>query len=413
MGSYYQFHDDDRVNALKSFGDALRLSSASGDTKRQSDAFDCLANLDWQNGDYAAGQNHAFESHRLATIRGDLYREARGLRSQAMCWNTLGNYKEGISACARARELLALCGLADGEMDSAIMSSQGEVHRAKTEYAEARKISDQIIQKVSSDKDPFDHAIALFNLTEVDIRLGASREQVEGNIARIKAIFAGMGFKRGETLCALISGDLEMREGNLATAGTLLRRCVQASQGKDGEIMTLALGLLADPERWRFLPAAENWSVIFLVHVLKSGEQLEIHRAFQFLGESFLHHHRDSATATSLFAVALEKFTQMDIHQNRAECTLRLGEIARDEGDAVRAVELWRAARPLFERCSQVKEVAKIDNRLMGIEREMQERHEKSLSNLFAVKAPTDSVGPDEGSEHRRPDEQVQVPVLF
>ncbi|KAJ7744099.1 hypothetical protein B0H16DRAFT_1889694 [Mycena metata] len=408
MGSYYQFHDDDRINARKYFGEALRLSSASGDIKRQSDTCDCLANLEWQNGDYAAGQKQAFESQRLAKVLGDLYREARGLRSEAMCWNSLGNYKEGISACARARELLALCGLADGEMESAIMSSQGEVHRAKTEYAEARKISDQLIQKVSSDKDPFDHAIALFNLTEVDIRLGATREQVEGNIARIKSIFAGMGYLRGETLCNLISGDFEIREGDLSTAGALLRSCVEASRGKDGEIMTLALGLLANPKRWGFLPAADNWSIIFLVHVLKSGEQLEIHRAFQFLGESFWHHHRDTATATSLFAVALEKFTQMDIHQNRAECMLRLGDIARDGGDSVRAIELWTTARPLFERCAQTKEVVKIGNRLTMIEREMQERHEKSLANLRAIKAPMDSLAPGEGNQNP----SKQVPVL-
>ncbi|KAJ7028295.1 hypothetical protein C8F04DRAFT_1266012 [Mycena alexandri] len=46
--------------------DALSVSISSGVIKCHADALDSLANLEWQNGDYAAGQKHAFESQRIA-----------------------------------------------------------------------------------------------------------------------------------------------------------------------------------------------------------------------------------------------------------------------------------------------------------------------------------------------------------
>ncbi|KAJ7028296.1 hypothetical protein C8F04DRAFT_1266013 [Mycena alexandri] len=274
------------------------------------------------------------------------------------------------------------------------MGGLGEVHRAKTEYLEARKINELIFHKYSSGQDPFDHAVALLNLTELDIHLGASGEQVGRNIERIKSMFAKIGYKRGQTLGDLVSGDLQLREANFPIAEKLLRKCVQASQGKDGEILVSALGMLANSERWNFLPSLDNWSIVFLVHVLKSREQLEIHRALQFLGEGFLHRH-ESETAKNLFIVALERFAQMDIHQNRAECMLHLGDISCRGGDWLQAVELWTAARPLFERCSQIKEVAKLDARLAGIKQEEQERCERTLSaiNVSTAVAETRDAG--------------------
>ncbi|KAJ7159763.1 hypothetical protein C8R46DRAFT_1109012, partial [Mycena filopes] len=286
-GSYHQYHDDDRGSARRWYEEALRLSMASGDTKHHSDALDALGNIEWQNGDYAVGQKYAFQSQRLATTLGDLYREARGLRTEAMCWNTLGNYRAGLAACARAQELLALCGLSGGEMDFAVRNSQGEVHWAKTEYAEARAINEQFLRSISWEQEPFDHAITLYNVSSHDIYLGAPKTEIAGNIDKLRSMFATMEYARGATLCDLLAGDLHLREGDFVAAGRFLRRCVAASDGKDGEIITLSLGLLANAKRWRFSPSSDNWSIVFLLHMLKSGQQLPIHKALQLLGETF------------------------------------------------------------------------------------------------------------------------------
>ncbi|KAJ7159793.1 hypothetical protein C8R46DRAFT_374243 [Mycena filopes] len=59
LGGYYQFHDDDRDTARKYYENALSFSISRGTTTRQCDTLDALANLEWQNGDYVAGQKHA------------------------------------------------------------------------------------------------------------------------------------------------------------------------------------------------------------------------------------------------------------------------------------------------------------------------------------------------------------------
>jgi hypothetical protein len=47
---------------------------------------------------------------------------------------------------------------------------------------------------------------------------------------------------------------------------------------------------------------------------------------------------------------------------------LRLGDIAKNQGDHARAGVLWMEARPLFERSLQGNDVAQVDARLLDIE---------------------------------------------
>jgi hypothetical protein len=74
----------------------------------------------------------------------------------------------------------------------------------------------------------------------------------------------------------------------------------------------------------------------------------------------------DYETALSLFTLAVSGFTEIDVHRNRAECMLKLGDIAKLYGDSLKAVEYWERARPLFERSSQGKQLVQIDERLAG-----------------------------------------------
>ncbi|KAJ7429245.1 hypothetical protein FB451DRAFT_1523903 [Mycena latifolia] len=116
--------------------------------------------------------------------------------------------------------------------------------------------------------------------------------------------------------------------------------------------------------------------------------KVDLYKAFQFLGDGFLLQ-GDEVTAHSLFEIALEAFTEMDIHQSRADCMLHLGDIAKQSGDLIKAVELWKHARPLFEQSLQTKEVAKIDTRLAAVDVDLLWQHEKSLQYLRTLNAPT------------------------
>ncbi|KAJ7928322.1 hypothetical protein B0H13DRAFT_1860519 [Mycena leptocephala] len=158
---------------------------------------------------------------------------------------------------------------------------------------------------------------------------------------------------------------LHLREGNSLTAKRILIRSLKASL-EYSQIQTYCLERLGDTSHWGGLDDMSNWTTVFLVHSLKRKEKLEIYKALKFLGDVFLSQN-DEQTAISLFTVALEGFTEMDVHRSRAECMLRLGDISMGHSKPLKAIDFWKRARPLFERSSQAKQVQGINERLAGI----------------------------------------------
>jgi hypothetical protein len=152
-------------------------------------------------------------------------------------------------------------------------------------------------------------------------------------------------------------------EGDMLGAKTVFQHNLSICWGKDSEIFGVCLERLGDVRRWNNPHGMTTWTVMLLAHSLKFKERMGIHKAFQFLGDLFLIE-GDGETAASLFTVALEGFSLMDIHCSRGECMLRLGDIARKQNNLFKAVELWQTARSLFERSSQAKKVENIDERL-------------------------------------------------
>jgi hypothetical protein len=134
-----------------------------------------------------------------------------------------------------------------------------------------------------------------------------------------------------------------------------------------------------------------NWTTVYLAQSIKFKQKLGINKALQFLGDIFLDK-ADEDTAVSLFTVALEGFTSMDVHRSRAECMLRLGDISKGHGDLLKAVESWDAARPLFERSSQAKQVEDIDEKLASVGEGVLEQHRNNLARLMEINAPTGIV---------------------
>jgi hypothetical protein len=134
-----------------------------------------------------------------------------------------------------------------------------------------------------------------------------------------------------------------------------------------------------------------SWTTVYLAHSLKFKEKLGINKALQFLGDIFLAQ-ADEDTAVSLFNVALERFTYMDVHLSRAECMVRLGDIAKGHDDLHKAVEFWDTARPLFERSSQTKQIELIDERLASVGKDVLEQHRMNLAHLMEINAPTGIV---------------------
>jgi hypothetical protein len=89
--------------------------------------------------------------------------------------------------------------------------------------------------------------------------------------------------------------------------------------------------------------------------------------------------------------VALDGFTFMDVHQWRADCMVRIADIWNSHGEVLRAVRLWKAARPLFERSSQNKDIAQIDVKLAMVETSILAHYERQLLQLAELNVPTAS----------------------
>ncbi|KAJ7456154.1 hypothetical protein FB451DRAFT_1183942 [Mycena latifolia] len=389
VSEVYQFIKQDIPRAMYFSQAGLVLSISIGNIDRQAQALRQLAGIEYQTGDYSAAQVHAYESRRLAKISADLYEEAAGLRLEAMCWDFFGHYRHSMSLYQQAAHLLQLCGMSGCELDSTIMSNQADLHRVKSEYVEARDIQTQLLPKL--EHGPHWHDFILVNIAQTDVEMGASKDDVQKNIHAATLRLNATGNTQGLIYCDTIRAALDMREGDLLAAKTLFQKTLEFTWARDSEAASYCLEKLANVRVWSTLVQTSfTQPVTFLVYVFRKKMRLEIHKALQFLGDMYFAE-GDHQTAISLFTVALDGFTQMDVHRSKAECMLRLGDIGKHDGDLLKARELWNKARPLFERSVQTDQVANIDQRLAEISN-IGEANSRPLVHLLDLTAPTESA---------------------
>ncbi|KAJ6572452.1 hypothetical protein DFH09DRAFT_1079656 [Mycena vulgaris] len=175
---------------------------------------------------------------------------------------------------------------------------------------------------------------------------------------------------------------LYLRDGRLSEAKYLFQKSLTRAWGMDVQAVTYCLAKLADIHCWGNIDEiSPSPTIVFLVHSLKLNQKLHIHQALRFLGDLY-QAEGDPHTATNFFNIALEGFTQMDIHRSGGECILRLGDIAGQDGYTATAVELWKTARPLLERSLQAKQVDHIDDRLAVVAPDYPEMQGKPWGGL-------------------------------
>jgi hypothetical protein len=143
---------------------------------------------------------------------------------------------------------------------------------------------------------------------------------------------------------------------------------------------------LADITAWPSLEWQFRWPVTYLGYAYKTKDKLALHKALLCLGDVFIVN-TDEKTAENLYMLALEGFTQMDVHRSRAQCMSHLGDLANKQGHISKAISLWQKAQTLFERSLQAKDVAHIDVRLSAAEK----------VDWEALLEPTTLTAPDQG----------------
>ncbi|KAJ7740283.1 hypothetical protein B0H14DRAFT_3167970 [Mycena olivaceomarginata] len=406
MAFYWRLKTD-LVEAANMCKKCISLAIPTGNRKRHSQALNQLAWIHVQLGKYSLAQMYAYEAQKLARVSGDLYKEAEAIQTQAMSWQDLGHYKQSLSLCISAQSLLDLCGMSGSEANISVMNTQAEVHKCKSEYREAWKIHTKIIQ-ISADRSPNHLAYALLNVAETEVLMDVPKPDVQRKIDLARSTHHYTSSISASSDCTL--GHLHLREKDFSAAQLLFEKVLQ--RDSSAEIQSLCLEGLGNANQWGANYSMFRWTTIFLVHSIKGKQRLQVLKALQFCGDTFLDE-QDEDTAITLFTVALEGFTCMDVHQSRAECMLRLGDIANSHGDWLKAVELWMTARPLFERSSQAKQVQCLDERLACIENDVLEQCKENITRLVELNIPSGNPCDIEDEEQvelsDEPHEQVVV----
>ncbi|KAJ7681536.1 hypothetical protein B0H14DRAFT_3678208 [Mycena olivaceomarginata] len=365
MTTYYYNVKNDCVGAVNMCKRLISVATKTGNTRRHGHGLRKLAWINMRLGIYSVAQMDACESQKLSRVSGDLYGEAEAVHTEAFCWKELGHYKQSLSLSIRAQSLLSFCGMSDSDVNLGIMNTQAEGHKCKSEYSEAWIIQTKILQS-STSRNAYWHAVALLNLAEIAVSIGVQKQDGKGS----------------------------------TNSKETVQKCLELAT-EHNEIKLFCFERLGNASFWDADEMTPGWTTIFLIHSLKLKAKLQVYKALQFLGQIFLTH-KDENTAISLFTVALEGFTYMDVHCSRAECMVRLGDISNRCGDPLKAVEFWNTARPLFERSSQAKEVQCVDERLSHVGSNVLDHHRENIIHLVRLDVPSGNLS------HIKDEEQVE-----
>jgi tetratricopeptide (TPR) repeat protein len=308
---------------------------------------------------------HAKKAHEYAEYVGDVYLQSLSLYFCAQCQALLANFAHAQILLRNARDLLNSCGpaLQGRQADINMRSLEAEMHLWKTEYLEARKIRVSVVSILQPTK--YDAILASLAISLIDITTGVDTklvcQRMDISHCHSQALY-GLAQTHVDYVASRTYAELHLQDGDHSTAHTIFSKCF-ASQGtsRDG------LGCL---ERLADLSTCMNnventlhWAGLFLGLALQYEDKLATFKAFVCFGQIFAAQ-GDEETALSLFDVALDAFTSMDIHRWRAICMVQIADILENQGEIMKSVGLWRAARPLFERCLQAKDVLRIDLKL-------------------------------------------------
>ncbi|KAF8214715.1 hypothetical protein K438DRAFT_1927030 [Mycena galopus ATCC 62051] len=349
--------DSQRATQLRD--QALEISEQCGDLNQQCHVLIQIGWHKWRIGDYSAGNTYAIAAQRLSKLSANLYLEAYAR-----------NYRTSAAQLQRGTDLLYICGMSGGLIAHNITLAQAEIHASKSEHMEARNIFCQIVETTSAEKNSVAYANALVNIGLIDTIIGGAEEDICRNLETATNIFQKDSMY-GIAVCDILQAIIDFRGGKFEKAKVKLRECLHSNWGTYNEGACLCLEHLANIKAWPTNVLDKKSAIIYLAYAHRSQMKLDLHKALLFLGDVFVLNN-DEETATNLYQVALAGFTHMDIHQGRAQCMLRLGDIANKHGHTSESVTFWKAARQLFAQSSLLKDVAQIDSKLATLENTQQ-----------------------------------------
>ncbi|KAJ7257706.1 hypothetical protein C8J57DRAFT_1647405 [Mycena rebaudengoi] len=271
----------------------------------------------------------------ISELIGDKHIVQMAIRMESWCHADVGNLLHAEKLCREAPEQHVI-----GVQLPGILLT-------KTEYQEARGLLLKTLEYRSSCRPPIsDTVICHLNLAVIAIEIGADVGVISHHLDAVRM------------QCTTLVGNIQL-------ARQTLDKCLTSAQKqKDTEITEHCLRLLADIQHGlSSYQETERWAVIYLAFGMTKMNRVTTTKALRCIGD-LLVIDGDNDTALSLFMVALDSFTFMDIHRDRADCMIRMAAIFEQRTEIRKTVDLLQRAHPLYERSSQEKEIIKIDTKL-------------------------------------------------
>jgi tetratricopeptide (TPR) repeat protein len=335
---------------------------------------------------------HAKEAYIYAEHMGDIYLQAWSLYLQGRCHIQLANYWHTQCVLQKSRHILATVGQQGNALDLFIIGRQAEIHLVKSEYLESRNL--QVAIASSCQPTSYKAILANLNIAFIDIVTGAESQKIVQNLDMAQCHLKALYGLLSRYICVsldYVAAELSLRDGDLVTANGMFAKCFVSSRNFE-DLPLLCLERLGDLSTgMNDIQPTLQWAGILLGLALKWKYKREVMQAFRCLGQIFSAQGEDE-TALSLFNVALDGFTFMDVHRWRADCMVRTADILNGCGEIMKAVELWKAARPLFKKSSQMKDISQIDAKLAEVDTALLDEYEEQLQQLSKLNVPVDAA---------------------
>ncbi|KAJ7247057.1 hypothetical protein C8J57DRAFT_1724691 [Mycena rebaudengoi] len=401
LGIYIWSTKSDLAGALQYFQTAYSLAESTGyPTIVGYHALVSISNNLIETGKPLSALTYAKEAYRYAEHIGDIHGQAWSLHLQGKSHIYLASYWHAQHLLQKSRHILATLGHQQSALNLIILNLQAEIHLKKSEYLESRKL--QVAIASSCQATSYTGILANLNMAIIDITTGTDSKITHQNLdiaqSHLKALYGYYG-RHLNSVADYVSAELWLQDGALGTVNALFEQCFALSLDIDTELGLICAERLGDLSTgMNDIPTTLQWTGIFLGLALKCKDKRQTIQAFRCLGQIFSAE-GDDETALSLFNVALDGFTFMDVHCWRADCMVRIADILQARGKVIKAVGLWKTARPLFERSSQMKDVIKIDTKIAEVDSAILAKYEAQLQHLSELHVPASALEEEEEEE--------------
>ncbi|KAJ6477223.1 hypothetical protein DFH09DRAFT_1056595 [Mycena vulgaris] len=367
-------------------------------------------------GKYHQSIRNLHEVQKLARIMGRVTEECNTVADEAIPLCRLGNFPEALECASQGHELLLKNGLQGSSVELGFLDRKAEIHFQKSEYVEARQLTELVVRMAARNRSPYFHANAVKTLAQIDIMTGADAPVILSNLTAARALATELSWAHAVVMCDIHQCELEIRRGEPTKAYRSLKGVITKVDKWHTEETFLSLQSLGEVSNG-MCDLAETfiWASTYFAFARKTQDLGHTYQALRYIGDVFLAE-GDEETALNIFHAVLDGSTEMDVHRRRADCMSRMGDIYLRRGELDRAKDLWEAAHPLFVRSSQLKEVTSLNSKLAQLMRDVSKGEKEGVrsddetareisTRLFGLRAPTSKPGEES------PEREARVPA--